>query len=127
MRGFRDTWLFLVAILVVYLAPLAFGAVLAITAPQQSVEARQAASLAVTTLFAFMVNPIACMAAGFFVGWRRGFVWAFPIVAALLYVPVGLAALGTRGLVYSVIYLVFGMLGWWFGWQVHQRQQASSS
>ncbi len=124
MRGFRGTWPFLVAIVLVYLAPAAFGWVLSVTAAGQPVEARESAALAVWALFALMVNPIACMATSFFVGWRRGFVWLFPIVVALAFVPVGWAILGARGLVYPVIYLVFGLIGWWFGWSVHRRQQS---
>lgn len=124
MRGLTRTWPYGIALVVVFLGPVAFGAVLEATAGATDATTRAAAATGLARFFALIIDPIAVMVASFFAGFRIGPVWAFPLLAALVYLPVGLLQFGAVGAIYAAIMAVFGLLGWFFGSRVHSRQQA---
>jgi hypothetical protein len=128
MRGFSRTWPFLFGIVIVYLAPAGFGLVLGATDASRPAAERAKTTLAVFAWLALMIYPAANMVVGFFSGWRQGRVWLVPLVAAALSIPFTIAQIGPQGwvgsLIYAGIYVVFGLVGWFFGWKVHDRQSA---
>ncbi|MDQ7991115.1 MAG: hypothetical protein AAGC63_00155 [Propionicimonas sp.] len=125
MLRFGRTWPYLLAMALVYLAPAAMGPASALWGDQRDpvLLAR-----AVWGYLALFIYPFACMVVSFFAGWRVGRVWLLPILAAAMSVPFSLYYIGkgAQGLVSAgivlVIYLAFGMLGWFLGYQVHKRQ-----
>lgn len=120
------TWPFLLAILLVYLAPATIGLVM--TMSGESPDRAALIARAAWAYLALLINPVACMVIGFFAGWKQGKVWLVPVLAAALSVPFSLQFVGTSAAgfgaaaVYFAIYLVFGVLGWLFGWQINRRQ-----
>lgn len=120
------TWPFLLAILLVYLAPATIGLVM--TMSGESPDRAALIARAAWSYLALLINPVACMVIGFFAGWKQGKVWLVPVLAAALSVPFSLQFVGTSpaafgaAAVYFAIYLVFGVLGWLFGWQINRRQ-----
>lgn len=128
MLRFSRTWPFLLAIVLVYLAPTAVGLMAGWGASPQTSDA---IARALWASLALLLYPIAVMVTGFFAGLTWGKVWLVPVLAAVLSVPFSLLFLGTTAaalvaaLVYFAIYLGFGVVGWFLGYQVHLRREAA--
>lgn len=126
MLRFSRTWPFLLAITIVYLAPATIGAVMSLSG--ESAEAAGTIARAAWAYLALLVYPVACMVVGFFAGWKLGAVWLVPVLTAALSLPFSVQFLGatapgfTAAAIYFGIYLAFGLIGWFFGWQVGKRQ-----
>ena len=131
MLQLRRTWPFLLAITLAYLVPVALGLVLTVSG--ESPDRSGLVARTIWSYLALLVYPIATMVAGFFAGLRWGRVWLVPVLAAVLSVPVSLQFLGATtaavvaALVYLAIYLGFGVVGWFLGFQVHQRRTVAST
>lgn len=100
----RDAWPYALVLGLAYVAPAAVAALLH---PAESTDLRISALLLVNPLVTFVVAAAA--------GFRHGFAWALPPLAAVAWLPATFLAYNDTALPYVLLYALFSVTGLGFG------------
>ena len=110
----RKTWPWAAGLAAFYtVVPSVWGAIARWSAPEDTTADKG-------VIFSCLVglNPAVTLAVGAFVGYRHGFAWVCPALAAAALVPAVYLLLHDSALPSAVIYGVFALIGLLVGWGV---------
>ncbi|WP_041668288.1 hypothetical protein [Acetobacterium woodii] len=74
------------------------------------------------TLFLLVIIPVYCFICAYLYGIKNGFIWVYPIIIAVVFLPSIFLIIGYKAVIYAIIYGSSAMIGIVIGKIVKNRR-----